>query len=339
MRPVVKRGSVTWAVAVAMILVGVGAAAWWLRIPVVDVAAVSRGSAVDTVYATGVVEPVRWAKVTPLLRGRIAEICYCEGQKVQEGDLLARLDQREAAAAVAELEARAAFLEQEVQRQEQLLERGVASTQAYERATSDLTQLRAAIRAARQRFSDLTLVSPINGVVLRRDGEVGEVAEPGEVLFWVGDPVPLWVVAEVDEEDIPRVAVGQSVLIAADGFPGQALSGTVHHITPKGDPVNKNYRVRVMLPAETPLLIGMTVESNIVVRRVEDTLLIPTDAVVQNTVWVVRDGRAFARPVEIGIRGQELAQVVAGLEAGEAIVVVPPETLREGAQIRIRTSP
>src|SRR5690606_13240898 len=283
--------------------------------------------------------PVRWAKVTPLLRGRIVEICYCEGQTVQKGDLLARLDQREAAAAVAELEARAAFLEQEVKRQEQLLERGVASPQAYERATSDLTQVRAAIRAARQRLSDLTLVSPIDGVVLRRDGEVGEVAEPGEVLFWVGDPIPLWVVAEVDEEDIPRVAVGQSVLIAADGFPGQTLSGTVHHITPKGDPVNKNYRVRVMLPAETPLLIGMTVESNIVVRRIEDTLLIPTDAVVQNTVWVVRDGRTFSQPVKVGIRGQELAQVVAGIEEGEIVVVVPPEALHDGGRIRIRTSP
>ena len=87
----------------------------------------------------------------------------------------------------------------------------------------------------------------------------------------------------MDEEDIPLVTVGQPVLIKADAFPGRILDGTVAEITPKGDPVNKSYRVRIGLPPDTPLMIGMTVESNIVVRREDAALLVPQAA--------SRDGR------------------------------------------------
>lgn len=319
---------------IALSIMGL-AGAWWIRMPVVETAKVTRGPAVDAVYATGVVEPVRWAKVTSLVRGRLAEICQCEGNRVKKGDLLARLDEREAAAVVAELEARELFLQQEAKRQQQLRDRGVASPQAYERAFSELTQIRAATRAAAQKLADLSLRAPIDGVVLRRDGEVGEVAEPGEVLFWVGEPVPLWVVAEVDEEDIPRVGVGQPVLIAADGFPGRTLTGAVDHITPKGDPVNKNYRVRVLLPDDTPLLIGMTVETNIVVRRIDDAVLAPVDTVVDGRVWVVEGGRVRAKTVETGIRGRDRFQILNGLQPDDIVVVAPPEGLREGARVRI----
>ena len=70
-----------------------------------------------------------------------------------------------------------------------------------------------------EKLDDYTITAPMDGVVLRRDGEVGEIAEPGQILFRVGVPKPLQVVAEVNEEDIPRVAVGQTVLLRTDAFP------------------------------------------------------------------------------------------------------------------------
>lgn len=81
--------------------------AWWVWQPVtVSIAAPYRGDAAEIVYASGVVEPRIWAKVTPLVRERIVEQCNCEGSKVSKGDVLARLDATEAQAALAELEAR-----------------------------------------------------------------------------------------------------------------------------------------------------------------------------------------------------------------------------------------
>ncbi len=74
----------------------------------------------------------------------------------------------------------------------------------------------------------------MDGVVLRRDGETGEIAEVGQVLFRVGVPKPLQVVAEVNEEDIPRVKVGQNVLFRTDAFPDRKLTGTVRETHPDG---------------------------------------------------------------------------------------------------------
>jgi RND family efflux transporter MFP subunit len=311
---------------------------YWLSAPAVETARPMRGPAVQAVYATGVVEPVNWAKVTPLTRGRIAEICLCENRTVKKGDVLARLDDREARAQLAELNARREFLASEVERYRQLIERRVVSAQAYERTVSEFGQVRAAIAAANERLDNLILRAPLDGVVLRKDGEVGEVAEPGQVLFWVGQPRPLWIVAEVDEEDIPRVKTGQRTLIKADAFPDRALDGRVDRITPKGDPVNKNYRVRIALPADTPLMIGMTTEVNIVIRRKENALLVPAEAVREGRVWQVVDGRAVPRRVETGVHGGNRIEIVGGLDETARILVAPPAGLAEGARVRARAA-
>lgn len=322
------------------VLTGAGYAGWlWTGVPAVETAHPVRGPAVQAIYATGVVEPVHWAKVTPFLRGRIASLCNCEGKAVRAGELLARLDDREARAEIAELDAREKFFASQVARYRRLLERGVSSSQANERATSDHAQVRAAIRAARQRLDDLNLRAPMDGVVLRSDGEVGEVAEPGQVLFWVGKPKPLWVVGEVDEEDIPKVRVGQNVLIKADAFPGRDLTGTVARITPKGDPITKNYRVRIALPPASPLMIGMTTELNVIVRRVANALLVPADAVADGRVWLVVEGRATARAVTVGIKGGQRFEITAGLGETDTVILAPPAGLQDGAKVRLRRAP
>jgi multidrug efflux pump subunit AcrA (membrane-fusion protein) len=130
-----------------------------------------------------------------------------------------------------------------------------------------------------EKLDNYTITSPMDGVVLRRDGEVGEIAEPGQILFRVGVPKPLQVVAEVNEEDIPRVAIGQTVLLRSDAFAARRLEGKVHEITPMGDAVAKTYRIKIGLPDDTPLQVGMSVEANVVTREKPGAVLVPADAV------------------------------------------------------------
>ena len=113
------------------------------------------------------------------------------------------------------------------------------------------------------------------------------MAEPGEILFWIGQPSPLQLVAEVNEEDIPKVSEGQTALIKADAFPDRELTAQVSRITPKGDPVLKNYRVYLDLPRDTPLRIGMTAEINIVTAEKTDALLLPLAAFDGTSVQMV----------------------------------------------------
>lgn len=299
----------------------------------------THGPAVEAVYATGTVEPVNWAKVAPKATGRITEILKREGEAVRKGTLLARLDDREARALTEQLAERAAFLRAEFARQDKLFRDGYATRQSYERADSDLKQTEAQLAAARQVLADKQLVSPLAGTVLRRDGEPGEVALAGQVLYWVGQTGDLRIIADVDEENIPRVRNGQRALLRADAFPEQVLEGKVGSITPKGDPINKNYRVRISLPADTPLKIGMTVEVNIVVSEQPDALLLPVSAVSNSHVWVVVDGRARRLKIEPGVQGEDRISIRSGLKGDEQVILQPPAGLREGTAVRSRGGP
>ena len=94
-----------WKLGIVIALgLGLATAAWWLwRGPTVTVVRVTRGSAAEIVYATGSVEPETWSRSTPLVRGRIIERCRCEGKTVKAGDILARLDDKEALATLNDL--------------------------------------------------------------------------------------------------------------------------------------------------------------------------------------------------------------------------------------------
>jgi RND family efflux transporter MFP subunit len=144
----------------------------------------------------------------------------------------------------------------------------------------------------------------------------------------------LRVTADVDEEDIPKVRVGQRALLKADAFPGRVLEGKVAQITPKGDPVQKTYRVRVGLPDDTPLMIGMTVEANIVVAERQDAVLVPARALREGTAFVLAGGRVEVRRVEAGAAGPTMVEARAGLEPGNAVVLDPPPGLGDGQAVR-----
>ena len=326
----------SWKLLAAVLLVAALAAmAWWLsRGPVITVARITRGAAAEIVYATGSVEPETWSRSTPLVRGRIVERCRCEGRTVKKGDVLARLDDKEALATLNDLRALEEFQRREFDRQSQLLARGVATSQAYQRAESDLARIQAQIAAQAQRLEYFKLVSPMDGTVLKEDGEVGDMVDPGTILYRIGLEKPLWVVADVNEEDIPRVRAGQKALLRTDAFASQVLPGIVKQITPAGDPVSKTFRVRIGLPDDTPLRVGMSVEANIVSREKQDVLLVPANAVVNNSLLMIENDRARLRKVETGIRGTGFVEIVAGASEGELVASPATTNIKGGSRVR-----
>jgi len=260
--------------------------------------------------------------------------CRCEGKFVKAGDILARLDDKEALATLNDLRALEEFQNREFDRQAQLLARGVATSQAYQRAESDLARIKAQIAAQAQRLEYYKLVSPMDGTVLKEDGEVGDMVDPGTILYRIGLEKPLWVVADVNEEDIPRVHVGQKALLRTDAFAGQILPGVVKQITPAGDPISKTFRVRVGLPDDTPLRVGMSVEANIVSREKPDVVLVPANAVVDNNLLTIENGRARLRKVEIGIRGTGFVEIVDGAREGELVASPATTNIKNGSRVR-----
>lgn len=320
-------------------LVAVAALAAWAyatRGPQVSVTAARMGAAAEVIYATGVVEPTSWAKVSAPSRRRIVEICNCEGQAVKTGDILARLDDAEERAILAQLEVRLERLNEDAERTEALVKRNAAPRATLDEKITQVREQEARVAAQKVRIAELQLRSPVDGVVLRRDGEVGEIASiaAGDALLWVGQPRPLRIVAEVNEDDILRIAPGQSVLLRHEGHTGAPLTATVASITPKGDPDSKTFRVYMSLPDDTPLKIGMSVEANVIVAEAQNAVLIPAEALSGDVVQMVADGKVRERVVKTGVRGTTMVEIRSGLAAGDSVISPFDPKLTEGQTVR-----
>jgi RND family efflux transporter MFP subunit len=292
----------------------------------------------EAIYGTGTVEPQRWAKVVPLQRRRLVELCSCEGQQVKAGQVLGRQDDAEERSALQELQVSNQQAQRDLDRAEKDRGKSDAAQTEYEQRWTQFEESKTRIAAQKVRIDALVLRAPLDGMVLRRDGEVGEIAGPTDVLFWVGPPAPMQVVAEINEEEINRIVVGQKALLRSEAFPGQALRASVSQITPKGDPTRKTFRIYLLLPPDTPLRIGMSVEANIIFREKASALVVPAEAVAGNAVQVVVNDRIERVPVTVGIRGSRNVEIVGDVSRGMAVLSPARIDLVDGTKVRIENS-
>jgi RND family efflux transporter MFP subunit len=319
-----------------VLAIAAGAGVYYLyfgRVPTVKVAAAVVGPVAETVYGSGTVEPVQWAKVVPLERRRLVQLCRCEGLSVKKDQVLGQQDDAEERSELDELNVRHDQLVRDLQRAEDDHKHNKISDAEYEQRQTAVNEAQSRIATQKARLGALVLRSPLDGMVLRRDSEVGEIVGPTDVLFWVGNPSPLQVVAEINEEEITKIAVGQVAYLSNEAFAGQSLRATVSQITPKGDPTKQTFRVYLLLPEDTPLRIGMTVEINIVFKEKKDAILVPNEAVLNNAVEVVEDGRVRRVPISVGVRGSHAVEVIGDLSRGMFVVTPAQMDLKNGSRV------
>ena len=289
----------------------------------------------EAIYGTGTVEPQRWAKVVPLQRRRLVELCSCEGQQVKAGQVLGRQDDDEERSALQELQVSNQQAQRDLDRAEKDRGKSDAAQTEYEQRWTQFEESKTRIAAQKVRIDALVLRAPLDGMVLRRDGEVGEIAGPTDVLFWVGPPAPMQVVAEINEEEITRISVGQKAFLRSEAFSAQALRATVSQITPKGDPARKTFRVYLLLPRDTPLRIGMTVEVNIIYREKTAAIVVPSEAVAGNAVQVVSGGKIRRVPVTVGIKGSRNVEIIGDVSKGATVLSPARVDLADGTRVNV----
>ncbi|MFM8374581.1 MAG: efflux RND transporter periplasmic adaptor subunit [Phenylobacterium sp.] len=265
------------AFALLLALAAAGSLAWLSLRPIpVRTGPVERGEAVEAVYASGVVEYVRQARLAPVVSAPILRVLAEEGQAVAAGQVLAQLDDGPQMGTTLQLEAQAAQVRATERRVRRLREAGFAAPAALEDVVSQLRAAEAAAQSARARQADYRIRAPFAGRVLRREAEPGDLARTGTPLFVIADPSALRITADIDERDVGRLAPGQEAVLKSDAFTGQTFPSRLTELTPQGDAASRVFRARLAVPAGTPLRPGMTVEANLVVARRANALLVPT---------------------------------------------------------------
>jgi RND family efflux transporter MFP subunit len=338
LRTFIWRGFAIAFLAIAAVGAVLAGYSYYFRPPVVKTSLATLAPVSEVVYGTGIVEPLRWAKVVPLQRKRVVELCRCEGQWVKAGQVLGRQDDAEERAALRELEIHRDQLQRNLHRAEEDRRNDKISKADYEQRETLLNETISRITAQNERIKTLSFHAPMDGMVLRRDGEVGEIVGPTDVLFWVGPPTPMQVVAEINEEEITRIAIGQKAFLRNEAF-SEALPATVSQITPKGDPTRKTFRVYLLLPDNTTLRIGMTVEANIVFREKTAAVVVPVEAMIGNTVQVVSGGKVQRIQVTVGVRGTRNVEIIGNVSPGTTVLSPARVDLADGTWVGIENAP
>ena len=341
-----------------------------------ETAIVSRGDIERRVIATGRIEPFSKVEIRSKVGGIIKAITVDEGDRVRQGQTILEIDKdilisrvNEARAALEKVKAmyeqtliEASQVELESARKKydrmrKLFDQGLAPEEQLEdaetaltiaeqnhkaraaavtMARAELSGIEAALERAKDELGYATIVSPMDGIVLSRNVDVGSavasvVSTMGTLLMTLGDMRELHMVGDVDESDIGLVSEGMPVRISVESYPDTKFHGVLKRISPVGASIGGiiNFEVEVSIEdTDVPLRCNMTADAEIMVEKHEDVLLAP-----QTAIRYKRDKSFVEAPapeeetgkravdVVLGISGTNFSEVISGLKEGDEVIV------------------
>lgn len=292
-------------------------------------------------------EPSSTAHVGPLVSGRITKVSAALGDRVKRGQVLGAVASSDVSSARARLDqarARLTAAQSTQKRQQQLTAEGIGAQRSLIDAEAQVSELRAEVEGVRRQLSvfgsgsagELSLVSPIDGVVVSVHGTMGEIASPDGPMFVVTDPTKVWVRGNVPELDISRVQVGFGAVVRLHAFADLAMPGTITYVAPGLDESTRSLAIRVLLKTPDPRLrSGLFGNIELVGGSADErVVVVPADAVAtvdgQTMVFVPADEPNTFRPqpVALGRRAGGFFEVRQGLKEGARIATSGAFTLK-----------
>ncbi|MFZ2971267.1 MAG: efflux RND transporter periplasmic adaptor subunit [Ferribacterium limneticum] len=292
--------------------------------------------AVDLAFpAESLVEAVQQATVGAQIAGRVLEVRADAGQSVKKGDVLMRIDAREAAEAARAAEAQYANAKVSYDRTKSLVTQKFMSSAALDKARADLDAAAANRAAAGAGQSHATIVAPMTGIIARRHAEMGDMATPGKPLFTIYQPGTLRVTASIPQY---RLKAMRDVKTARVEFPelDKWVDAVKVQVLPTADAATHVSQVRVTLPDVPEATPGMFARVHFVTGQAEK-LTVPVAAVLRRgevaAVYVqTADNRLSLRQLRLGDAvGVGEIEVLAGLSAGDKVVTDP---VKAGIQLK-----
>ena len=344
---------------------------------VVETVDVTMGFIERTIQLSGDVIAGRSVRLFGQIPDRLTSVLVDVGDRVRQGQVLARIRDEGVQAGVDQMEANLravqvtlANLRVEYARAQRLHEAGAVANQALEGLQTQLEaavaqeeQLQAGLVAALASSQNATITAPFDGVVGERNLEAGDLAGPGFPVFRIVNMSTVRVVAEISQERLGQVQLGMLARVTVSSWPGDVFEGDIINIAPVLDPLTRMTRIEVGLDNEDGRLkAGMFVEVELVVTTVEDAVVVPIDALIDEFRYVtnaplisagsqsgmsdltmaqvyIADGNtARLREVRVGVIGEASVQITEGISVGEQVITTGKYQVSNGVPIRIRNS-
>ena len=216
---------------------------------------------------------------------------------------------------------------------------------ALQPGQSQEASAQARLASAQAQLDKATIRAEVAGTVLTRHAEPGDLVQPGQVLFEMAGDGTTEVLVALDEKNLEVLALGQSARCIADAYPRQPFAAELDFIAPSIDPQRGTVEVRLAVAAAPDFLRqDMTVSVNIQTGAQASAIVVPNDALAdldgeRPHVWVVEQGRAVRRELQLGLRGLVQTQVTAGLQAGDWVLADAQTPLEPGQRVRALERP
>jgi membrane fusion protein (multidrug efflux system) len=298
-------------------------------------------SLVERVELSGELEPWVHVSVSAELGGTVETVGFREGQRVRQGQTLARVGTDLLEAALAEARARLEGAQAVYRKTDELFKREHVPRQELIAATSALHAAEAQARQAELRLERSIIEAPISGIAVSREIEPGEVVSPGAPITELYRVDRLKAVAGIPENDIAWFQVGGAAAIAVDAFPGRVFPGRIHLVGPAAVGPSRTFPTEIAI--ENPdgeLRPGMIARVALVKRELEDVVVVERDVLQDRDsgpVAVVADGDvARVRELTLGATEGNRVVIEKGLEPGERLIVTGQRGLIDGQAIEVR---
>jgi membrane fusion protein (multidrug efflux system) len=278
------------------------------------------------------------APVLARVSGEVVEILVEEGDEVEAGQVLARLDGDRLRLQMLQARANLEKTSKAYERYVQLHERGLVSASIFEGLKFDMDALNASYELKQLSYSYTTIRAPISGVVSSRDIKLGQHLMAGASAFKITDTSKLIAYLLIPQVELSKISAGDTARVRVDAMPEVEFAATIARISPTIDPLNGTFKATATIENQDGHLApGMFGRFNVAYEKHSGALLIPAAAVIEEdnetVVYVVNDGSANRRAIEVGIESDGLVEVLGGLDADEKIVITGQGGLRDGAKV------
>lgn len=302
---------------------------------------IQKDSLIKNISLSGNVEGNKTVKLGFMVAGKINSIHVQEGQYVSQGQLLATLDDESYAVAKELADIQVNQASDEYERLKLMYERNSISESDFKKMEFALQGAKAQQRLHTKNYNDTRLKSPINGILLKRLNEAGEIVASGMPIVVISDISKVKVNAYIPEQQLNAIRIGQNADIYI-GALNKHFEGIVTEVAGAADPTTRAFTVKVEVDNPGNLIRpGMIAEAHFTGPQASEVLAIPVTAILrtpdgQSYVYVIDNGKAFKRHISIGALMGDHIEVISGLAEGETIVTGGAQKLTNGSAVAVQ---